>query len=197
MITRRQYLKLTLATGAALALPHRLGWAASDRPGIITRAIPSTGERVPAIGLGSSATFSQVAGSGDVSALREVMAARIEHGGAIFDTAPSYGASEQVDGDIASELGITDKIFWATKVNVAPRGGGRADPDAARAQLEASFQRLGTDVIDLLQVHNLGDVATQVGLLRELKDAERVRYIGVTTTFAPQYAELIEAMRRE
>ena len=197
MITRRQYLKLTLAAGAALALPHRLGWAASDRPGLITRAIPSTGEHVPAIGLGSSATFSQVARSEDVSALREVMGAMIEHGGAIFDTAPAYGASEQVAGDIARELGITGKIFWATKVNVAPRGGGRADPDAARAQLEASFQRLGTDVIDLVQVHNLGDVVTQFGLLRELKEAERVRYIGVTTTFAPQYPELIEVMRRE
>lgn len=197
MITRRQYLKLTLAAGAALALPPRLSWAAKDRPELITRAIPSSGERVPAVGLGSSATFAQVARSEDVSALREVMAAMIEHGGAIFDTAPSYGASEQVAGDIARELRLADKVFWATKVNVAARGGGRADAAAARAQLEASFERLGAEVIDLIQVHNLGDVPTQFGLLKELKEAGRVRYIGVTTTFAPQYPELAEVMRRE
>jgi aryl-alcohol dehydrogenase-like predicted oxidoreductase len=197
MITRRQYLKLTLGAGAVLALPPGLLWAGSERPGLITRAIPSTGERVPAVGLGSSATFQQLAASGDVSALREVIAAMVEHGGTIFDTAPSYGTSEQVAGDIARGLGITDKVFWATKLNVAGRGGGRADPAAARAQLEASFERLGTEVIDLIQVHNLGDVPTQLGLLRELKEAGRVRYIGVTTTFPPQYPQLIEVMQRE
>lgn len=194
MLTRRQYLQLSAAAGATLALRPSLLWA--DSP-LITRAIPSSGERVPAVGLGSSATFAAVARGEDVSALREVMAAMLEHGGTIFDTAPSYGASEQVAGDIARTLGVTDKVFWATKVNVAGRGGGRADPAEARAQLEASFKRLGTEVIDLLQVHNLGDVPTQLGLLKELKEAGRVRYIGVTTTFAPQYPQLIEIMRSE
>ncbi|MGF1613089.1 MAG: aldo/keto reductase [Gammaproteobacteria bacterium] len=197
MITRRQYLKLTLVTGAAMALPAHLLGAARERGELIRRAIPSSGERVPAVGLGSSATFAQVAGGDDVSALREVMAAMHEQGGTIFDTAPSYGASEQVAGSIARELGITDDVFWATKVNVAGRGGGRADPEAARAQIEVSFQRLGTDVIDLLQVHNLGDVPTQLGLLKQLKASGRVRYIGVTTTFPAQYAELVAIMRRE
>lgn len=197
MITRREYLKLSLAAGAAMALPPYLSWAESGPAGLITRAIPSSGERVPVVGLGSSATFAQVARSEDVSALREVMTAMLEHGGTIFDTAPGYGASEQVAGDIARELGITDRVFWATKVNVAGRDGGRADPAAARAQLEASFQRLGTEVIDLIQVHNLGDVPTQLGLLKALKEAGRVRYIGVTTTFPAQYAELEEIMRRE
>jgi aryl-alcohol dehydrogenase-like predicted oxidoreductase len=194
MITRRQYLKLSLATGAALAVRPGLLWADDA---LITRAIPSTGEQLPAIGLGSSATFAEVARSEDVTALRAVLDALVRHGGSVFDTAPSYGASEQVAGDIARELGITDRIFWATKVNVAGRGGGRADPAAARAQIEASFQRLGTDVIDLLQVHNLGDVPTQLGILKELKEAGRVRYIGVTTTFPAQYAELEQVMRRE
>lgn len=194
MITRRQYLKLSLATGAALAVRPGLLWANDT---VITRAIPSTGEPLPAIGLGSSATFAEVARSEDVTALRAVLDALVGHGGAVFDTAPSYGASEQVAGDIARELGITDQIFWATKVNVAGRGGGRADPATARAQIETSFQRLGTDVIDLLQVHNLGDVPTQLGILKELKEAGRVRYIGVTTTFPAQYAELEQVMRRE
>jgi aryl-alcohol dehydrogenase-like predicted oxidoreductase len=197
MITRRQYLKLSLAAGAAMTLPGRL-LAATTSPGdLIMRAIPSSGELVPAVGLGSSATFAQVARSEDVSALRDVLAALVEHGGSIFDTAPSYGDSERVAGDIARELGITDRIFWATKVNVAGRDGGRADPDAARAQIEASFERLGAEVIDLVQVHNLGDVPTQLGLLKEYKAAGRVRYIGVTTTFPGQYAELEQVMRRE
>jgi len=197
MITRRQYLQLTLAAGTSLALAPKLLWAETVPQALITRAIPSTGERLPVIGLGSAATFAQAAGSADVTRLREVLAALIEHGGMAFDTAPSYGASEQVAGDLARELGITDRIFWATKVNVAGRGGGRADPDAARAQLEASFRRLDTEVIDLIQVHNLGDVPTQLGILKQLKETGRIRYIGVTTTFPNQYADLLQVMRRE
>ncbi|OOG28131.1 oxidoreductase [Thioalkalivibrio denitrificans] len=197
MITRRQYLKLALAAGVSLAIPGGMLKAEPRRGELITRAIPSTGERVPAVGLGSSATFAQVARSEDISALREVMGAMLEHGGTIFDTAPSYGDSEQVAGTLAQELGITDRVFWATKVNVAGRNGGRVDPGAARGQLEESFFHLGTDVIDLIQVHNMGDVPTQLGLLKELKEEGRVRYIGVTTTFPHQYPGLIEVMRRE
>jgi len=185
MTTRRDYLKLSLAAGAAMALPGGLLRAATDASGLILRAIPSSGERVPAVGLGSSATFAQVARSEDVSAIREVMSAMLQHGGTIFDTAPSYGESERV------------AVFWATKVNVAPRGGGRADPAAAKAQLEASFTRIGKEKVDLIQVHNLGDVPVQFGLLKDLKAAGRVRYIGVTTTFAPQYEQLVEVMRSE
>jgi aryl-alcohol dehydrogenase-like predicted oxidoreductase len=196
-ITRRNYLKLSLAAGASMALPSSLLWAASTRGALITRPIPSSGEQVPVVGLGSSATFAAVARSEDVSALRDVMSAMLENGGTIFDTAPAYGASEQVSGDIARELGVTDKVFWATKVNVAPRGGGSADPAAARAQLENSFKLLRTDVIDLVQVHNMGDVPVQLGLLKELKEAGRVRYIGVTTTIPDQYDALVQLMRRE
>jgi aryl-alcohol dehydrogenase-like predicted oxidoreductase len=197
MITRRQYLKMTLAAGAALTLPGGLLQAATGRGELITRAIPSSGERLPVVGLGSSATFAQVARSEDVSALREVLFAMVEHGGAIFDTAPSYGASEEVTGGIVNELGINDRVFWATKLNVAGRGGGQADPEAARAQLEQSFMRVDREVIDLIQVHNMGDVPTQLGLLKELKQEGRVRYIGVTTTFPEQYEHLIRVMRDE
>lgn len=197
MITRRQTLKLGLASLAALGLPAGSLLASSQRGPILTRAIPSSGEQIPCIGLGSSATFAQVARSEDVSALREVMAAMLEQGGTVFDTAPSYGESEKVAGEIARELGATDKVFWATKVNVAPRGGGSADPAAARAQIEASFGFLGKRSIDLIQVHNLGDMATQLAILKELKAEGRIRYLGVTTTFAPQYEELVQVMRRE
>lgn len=197
MITRRDYLKLSLATGSALSLPSGL-LRAADTPGpLITRAIPSSGEQVPAVGLGSSATFSEIARSEDFSALREVLKALVDHGGTVFDTAPSYGASEDVAGNIAGELGITEKIFWATKVNVAGRDGGSADPDAARAQIDSSFAKLKKPVLDLIQVHNLGDVPTQLGILKELREKGRVRYIGVTTTFPAQYEQLLQVMKDE
>jgi aryl-alcohol dehydrogenase-like predicted oxidoreductase len=114
----------------------------------------------------------------------------------VFDTAPSYGASEEVAGRVAKELGLTEKIFWATKVNVA-RGGGAADPAAARAQIETSFQRIGKRPIDLIQVHSLGDVPTQLGLLKELKREGRIRYIGLTSTNEQQYPALETLMRNE
>jgi aryl-alcohol dehydrogenase-like predicted oxidoreductase len=197
MLTRRQCLKLTLAASAAAALPTRFLRADAGDAALITRAVPSSGELLPVVGLGSSATFSQVARGEDHDALREVFRALATHGGTVFDTAPSYGASEEVAGRIAAELDLTDTIFWATKVNVAGRGGGAADPAAARAQIEASFERLKTPVIDLIQVHNLGDVPTQLGILKELKAAGRVRYIGVTTTSPEQYDELVGVMRAE
>lgn len=197
MWTRREYLQMTLAAGATLALPPRLAGAEPAGGELITRAIPATGERLPVVGLGSSATFSQVARGEDHAALEEVLRAMVEHGGTVFDTAPAYGASEEVAGGIAEKLVITDRLFWATKVNVAPRGGGAADPAAARAQLEASFARLRTPVIDLVQVHNLGDMATQLPILEELKAAGRIRHLGVTTTSPGQYEELVRVMKSE
>jgi aryl-alcohol dehydrogenase-like predicted oxidoreductase len=195
MITRRQWLGLTAGAGAALTLNPTLLRALVPGPKVLTRAIPSTGETIPLVGLGSSATFAQVARNGDVSALRDVLRAMVEHGGTVFDTAPSYGASEQVSGDIAAELGITDRIFWATKVNVA-QGGQPADPAAARRQIETSFNRLGKRPIDLIQVHNLID-PTQLDILKEMKQNGHIRYIGVTTTYPDQYDELQRIMRAE
>jgi aryl-alcohol dehydrogenase-like predicted oxidoreductase len=95
------------------------------------------------------------------------------------------------------ELGATEKVFWATKLNVAPRGGGSADPDAARAQLERSFQYSGKDPMDLVQVHQLADVPTQLGILKDLKEAGRLRYIGVTYTGDKRYPDLAKVMREE
>ncbi|HRO57765.1 MAG TPA: aldo/keto reductase [Burkholderiaceae bacterium] len=183
-----------MQTGAQAAAQ---GSAQAGSGALITRAIPSTGERIPIVGLGSSATFAQVARSDDATALRQVLERMVELGGTVFDTAPGYGASEEVAGRIAQELGVADKLFWATKLNVAPRGGGAADPEAARRQLDASFQRIGKPVIDLVQVHNMGDIRTQLPILREMKEKGRVRYIGVTTTFEGQYEALIDAMRNE
>jgi aryl-alcohol dehydrogenase-like predicted oxidoreductase len=165
---------------------------------LIKRAIPSSGELLPVVGLGSSATFSQAARGEDLTALRDVIKTMAERGGTVIDTAPAYGASEQVAGGIAGELGLTKRIFWATKVNAVGRGSdATADPAAARSQIEESFSRLKVDRIDLIQVHNLADVPSHLGVLKQLKKDRRVRYIGVTTTSGSQYARLEEVMRNE
>ncbi len=186
-VTRREGLVLGAAALAAAT-------SAQAQSRLITRAVPKSGERLPVVGLGSSATFSQVARSEDTAALREVMKTMVANGGTVFDTAPSYGASEEVAGRIVREEKL-DKVFWATKVNVAR--GGTADPAAARAQIEASFAKLGRPKIDLIQVHNIGDPPTQLGILKELKAAGRIRYTGLTSSNEGQYPALIELMKNE
>ena len=200
MINRREFLGISLGAGATLALTPELLRALQQSNGkLIQRAIPSSGEMIPVIGLGSSATFGNVSRSADHTALKDVLKALVDNGARIFDTAPAYGggSSEQVAGAIANELGIQNKIFWATKVNVAGFGGGTADPAAAKAQIEESFNRIKLPKIDLIQVHNLGDVPTQLAVLKELKKEGRVRYIGVTSTMDSQYPELESIMRNE
>lgn len=196
MISRRDYLKISALAGAASLLPSGL-LHAMHHEGLIKRAIPKTGEELPIIGLGSSASFQRLAESDDTSRLREVMATLLDGGGSVFDTAPSYGDSEEVTGRVIQQMDATDKIFWATKVNVAPRGGGSADPAAARAQIERSFDYIGKDPIDLIQVHNLADIPTQMGILKELKQDGRLRYIGTTATNSNRYEYLAEVMKSE
>lgn len=196
MLTRREYLKYTALAGGALALrPGLLN--AFDSGELIHRAIPSSGEKLPIVGLGSSATFSSLARSEDAALLQDVMSAFLDNGGTVFDTAPSYGASEEVAGRIVQELDLRQKIFWATKLNVAGRGGGSADPAKARAQVEASFRYIDKEPIDLIQVHNLADIPTQMGILKELKEEGRIRYIGVTSTRSSRYPDLAKVMRDE
>ena len=196
MVTRREWLGIAMGAGAAVALNGRsLRAMLPSRLDLLTRAIPGTTERIPVVGLGSSATFAQVARTQDVTAVREVLSKMVELGGTVFDTAPGYGASEEVAGRLAQELGIADKLFWATKLNVAH--GGSADPAAAREQVETSFRRIGRPVIDLIQVHNMGAPSVQLPILREYKQQGRVRYIGITTTSEEQYPQIIEVMRNE
>jgi aryl-alcohol dehydrogenase-like predicted oxidoreductase len=193
MTTRREWLLGT--AGAAMALDAPL--AAPSEGTLITRAIPRTGERLPIVGLGSSATFQEVADDAEVATVRAVMQQMVDLGGRVFDTAPSYGAAEEVAGRVAQDLAMAKQLFWATKLNVAGWGGGSADAQAARRQLETSFKRIGKPVIDLVQVHNMGDLRTQLPILREEQERGRIRYIGVTTTFSSQYDALVQLMRRE
>ncbi|WP_411281693.1 aldo/keto reductase [Gemmatimonas sp.] len=201
MINRRDFIGLSAGAGATLGLSPRLLAALNSvslpQGPLLQRAIPSSGEMIPVIGLGSSATFATVARADDASALEAVFQTMADRGARVFDTAPSYGASEQVAGNIVNALGMAKKMFWATKMNVVGRGGGSADPTAARAQIEKSFAIFKQPTIDLMQVHNMGDPATQLPIVREFKKAGRVRYVGITTTFPNQYAQLIDVMRNE
>lgn len=189
---RRDILSLG-ATSASLALTPRWLRADSVEP-MIRRAIPSSGERLPVIGLGSSASFGQSANRGDLQGITEVLKVMIEHGATVFDTAPSYGSSEAVAGRIAKELAITEKVFWATKTEAIYGGENAA---SARAQIQDSINKLATKKLDLVQVHNLGNLATKLAVLKELKQRGVIRYFGVTTTFPNQYADLVNCMRSE
>jgi aryl-alcohol dehydrogenase-like predicted oxidoreductase len=197
MTTRRDCLKYAAATAAALSF-NATRTLAAGQGDLILRSIPSSGEKLPIIGLGSSATFCSVAGSAEDEALREVIRTLVSNGGSVFDTAPSYGDAEGVAGEYVNELGVADDVFWATKVNVVPRGLSKsADPADARAQIETSFKRIRKDPIDLIQVHNLADIPTQLGILKSLKEEGRVRYIGTTSTDAGDYGYLAKVMREE
>jgi aryl-alcohol dehydrogenase-like predicted oxidoreductase len=130
-------------------------------------------------------------------AVLHALADGAEGAGRVFDTAASYGrgGSEEYAGQWADVDGFADKLFWATKVNVAGRFIGQADPEKVREQIERSFRRLRIPVIDLNQVHNMGDPPTQLGILQEYKDAGRIRYIGITTTSERQYPALARIMQ--
>jgi aryl-alcohol dehydrogenase-like predicted oxidoreductase len=195
MLTRRAYLKNSALVAAACTLPSGL-LRAFESSDLITRAIPKTGEKLPIVGLGSSATFRSVAQSDDISALTEVFQTLVDNGGSVFDTAPGYGASEEVAGKIVQDLGIGDKVFWATKLNVVRRGsGGGADIAAARAQVERSIDRVGKDPVDLIQVHNVADIDGQIPVVQEYKEDGHIRYIGATSTRPATYPVLERAMR--
>jgi aryl-alcohol dehydrogenase-like predicted oxidoreductase len=200
MISRRDWLRISAGAAAALGLNPRLLAALQTGTGAVaTRAIPSSGEQIPVIGLGGRwiSTNSSAEELADHRAVLHALAEGAEGAGRVFDTAAGYGrgGSEEYSGRWAEEDGFADDIFWATKVNVAGRGGGSADPEAVRAQIERSFQRLRREVIDLNQVHNMGDPPTQLGILREYKEAGRIRYIGITTTSERQYGSLAQVMR--
>jgi len=194
-MNRRDLLKLSACAAAVSTLNLRPALAAMP---LITRAVPKTGEQLPMIGLGSSATFAQVARGEDAAALKDVLKVMVDNGARVFDTAPGYGASEEVAGNIAGELAIRDKIFWATKVNASGRDfKAKADPAKASAMLEASFKKFNLQKIDMIQVHDVADVATHLPLIKELKAAGRIRYIGITSTRENQYEELIGYMKNE
>ena len=152
--------------------------ASSQRP--IMRKIPSTGESIPAIGLGTWQTFDVGADASARAPLREVLKLL---SGNLLDSSPMYGSSESVAGDLVAELGMRPKLFIATKVWTSGR-------DAGIRQMEESFRRLRVDKMDLMQVHNLVDLEVQTKNILELKRQNRVRYIGITHYTSSAYAEV-------
>ena len=193
VIDRRDLLRLGAASATLALAPRWLRAGPSDL--LIQRTIPSSGERLPVIGLGSSASFEQSANRGDLQGITGVLKAMVEQGAKVFDTAPSYGASEAAAGQIAKQLGIAEKIFWATKTEAGSYGSDNVA--SARAQVQESFKKLGVKKLDLIQVHNLGNLDTKLTVLKDLKQQGLIRYLGVTTTFPSQYSELLDCMRKE
>jgi len=158
--------------------------------GLIERIIPGANEPVPVIGIGTSRRYNEPAGEAELAPLRDSIAAFARLGGEMIDTAPSYGRAEAVVGQLVEELGLRDRLFLATKVGADSKAEGAA-------QIEQSFRNLRTGRIDLIAVHNLRDTANQLATLRGLKEAGRIRSLGVTTSSDQQYQELEALMARE
>jgi aryl-alcohol dehydrogenase-like predicted oxidoreductase len=152
---------------------------------LLRKKIPSSGEEIPVIGLGTARRYERP-GPG----LRETLARFGALGATVIDTAPVYGDAETVVGDLIQQLGSRERLFLATKVSIRGR-------EAGVQQIEQSFRQLRTSKIDLIAVHNLRDTDTHLATLRELKKQGRIRYIGITTSSDRQYPDFEQTMRRE
>lgn len=190
MHTRRQFLQRSALLAAVAAMAPLLATPSRAAEPLLARRIPASGEELPAIGLGTSRTFDVELDDAALAPLLEVLRTLVEGGGSLVDTAPSYGRAERVTGELARRLGVRDRLFLASKVSSSGR-------EAGRRQIEASFRALQTERIDLMQVHNLQDTATQLALLRELKAQGRLRYIGVTHYRDSAHDDLLAVLRKE
>jgi len=199
-MSRRSVLKRGAGAVAAMFLPPLPACAApATQAGLIRKPIPSTKEMLPVIGLGSAGTFNLRPDSPDAAAAKEVMRLFRELGGKVIDTAPTYQRSELFIGETIRELGIGESLFLATKVNV-----GDAGKEAAGQQMENSLRVFGRKSVDLIQVWNLGGsiralssatLAEHLEVLAEWKKSGRIRYLGITTSRDPQYADTEAAMK--
>jgi len=190
--SRREFLGASAAAGLASWLPEIA--PAGDSPGaplpLITKVVPTSGERLPAIGIGTAAFRTE---------LREEIRAELkrmsELGGSVIDTAAGYGDSEALIGEALASLGTRDRMFLATKL--VGSGGWESLTGATGADSFArSLERLRTARVDLLQVHNLKGVAALMPTLEQWKKSGKIRYIGVTTSRLSQHAELVDTMRK-
>jgi aryl-alcohol dehydrogenase-like predicted oxidoreductase len=190
-MTRRQILKLGSFAAASSMVGGRLLAAQPAAPlPLIKRTIPSSGEQIPAVGLGTN-NYSPTTPE-ELAARREVLRVMPELGGTLVDTAPAYGRSEETIGQLVAEIGNRKQLFFATKVT-APND----DVAAGKAMLEQSFQRLRTEHIELIEVHNLMGVDLMLPVLEELKAAKRIKYLGVTTSSDAQHAATADILRKQ
>lgn len=177
-ITRRKF--AALAGSAVLAPP-----ALAQSDALITRAIPSSGERLPAVGLGTAQVFDTASETTRRKAA-EVVQALVANGGRLIDTASTYGDAESVLGDVIAPAGLRDKLFIASKLE---------QPDAA--ELKRSLERLKTAKLDLLQLHNVRNPRQSLAQFKEWKAKGECRYIGITSTFHGDFAALEAVLGRE
>lgn len=186
-LTRRRFVQTLAAGGLSLLLP--LSLRASEK--IIRRPVPRTGERIPAIGMGTWLTFGIEPDDGAaLETRRQILQTFFAQGGRLIDSSPMYGTAEKVVGECLARLDKTDSVFSATKVWTSGwRAGVR--------QMERSRALWGVEHFDLMQVHNLLDWQTHLATLREWKEAGRIRYLGVTTSHGRRHAELEKIMQTE
>lgn len=183
-LTRRTLLKHT----AGLAAGLQLGTPLLAQSPLHMTTIPSSGQQIPSIGIGCR-NYRAEAGSAELPVLRETFAMFHRLGGKVVDTSPNYGNSEEVIGNIMRELGIRDDLWVTTKVD-------REDTAAGVARMQRSFELLGGENFELMQVHNLVGVDAMLPTLQEWKEQGRFRYIGITSSSDRQYAEMEQVMNR-
>lgn len=188
MTRRRDFLVTSTAALVSTILPAAP--AGADAPPLETRPIPSSGERLPVIGLGTSGSFEVGDNESARARLRIVLRRFVAAGASVIDTAPTYTSAEDVLGDLVAEAEQRPRLFLATKLS------GVVGRDAGLAQFEDSLRRLQTKAVDLLQVHNLNDTATQLELARALKAEGKVRYVGITHYVESAHEALAESMER-
>ena len=155
----------------------------AQSPALLKRKIPRSGEMLPAVGVGTWQTFDVGANAPERVELKEVLRLLVEGGGSVVDSSPMYGRAEAVVGDLSAEAGLRAKLFLATKVWTSGR-------DSGIRQMETSLRLMRTERMDLMQVHNLQDVAVHAKTLREWKERGRIRYAGITHYHAGAFPEL-------
>jgi aryl-alcohol dehydrogenase-like predicted oxidoreductase len=177
---RRRALRLIAGCGMLAGVNKK---AFAQSPGMLRRKIPRSSEMLPAVGVGTWQTFDVGPDSPERAELKEVLRLLVAGGGSVIDSSPMYGRAEAVVGDLSAELRLREKLFFATKVWTSGR-------ESGIRQMETSFRLMRTQRMDLMQVHNLQDVAVHAKTLREWKDAGRIRYAGITHYHSGAYAEL-------
>ncbi len=176
---RRELLKAAAATSLLAAMPDLHAAPVN----LITRPIPRSGERLPAIGLGTYQTFDTPIDQLPGTELKAMLRRFVELGGKVIDSSPMYGHAEAAAGALATALDVRKSLFLATKVWTSGRTNGIR-------QMEESARLLQTRGIDLMQVHNLLDLKTHLPVLRDMKKSGRIRYLGITHYTAGAHAEL-------
>lgn len=184
---RRDVLRALAAGGVAAFLSPAT--FSGHLPAMRRRGIPSSGETIPIIGLGTARVFDVGSSLSERRPLEEILRALISHEGALVDTSPMYGNAENVIGDLADKVKLRKKLFLATKVWAEGR-------DAGVAQMDRSFQLLRTDRIDLMQVHNLIDTDTHLKTIAEWKRSGRIRYSGITHYQVDAHRDLADVIKR-